>query len=158
MNGRISVIRRSACRYEGLVVTFSWRHDADCASQASGSAVLSCWRSSPGNNSSSSTELAPTHLRVPSGSKLQLDYSEGRPVLAVRLQEMFGLAETPRIAGGRVAVLLHLLSPARRPVQITQDLATFWSGSYHSVKKDMKGRYPKHPWPEIRCRHYRQRG
>ena len=93
-------------------------------------------------------EMAPTHLRVPSGSKLQLDYSEGRPVLAVRLQEMFGLADTPRIAGGRVAVLLQLLSPARRPVQITQDLATFWSGSYHSVKKDMKGRYPKHPWPE----------
>jgi ATP-dependent RNA helicase HrpB len=92
--------------------------------------------------------LAPTHLRVPSGSKLQLDYSEGRPVLAVRLQEMFGLADTPRVAAGRVAVLLHLLSPARRPVQITQDLATFWSGSYHAVKKELKGRYPKHPWPD----------
>jgi len=93
-------------------------------------------------------QLAPTHLRVPSGSKLQLDYSEGRPVLAVRLQELFGLADTPRVAGGRVAVLLHLLSPARRPVQITQDLATFWSGSYHAVKKELKGRYPKHPWPD----------
>jgi ATP-dependent helicase HrpB len=93
-------------------------------------------------------QLAPTHLRVPSGSRLQLDYSEGRPVLAVRLQEMFGLEDTPRIAGGRVPVLLHLLSPARRPVQITQDLATFWSGSYHSVKKELKGRYPKHPWPD----------
>lgn len=93
-------------------------------------------------------QLAPTHLRVPSGSKLRLDYSEGRPVLAVRLQEMFGLADTPRIAGGRVAVLLHLLSPARRPLQITQDLAGFWSGSYHAVKKDMQGRYPKHPWPD----------
>lgn len=92
--------------------------------------------------------LAPTHLRVPSGSKLRLDYSEERPVLAVRLQEMFGLADTPTIAGGRVAVLLHLLSPARRPLQITQDLASFWSGSYHAVKKDMKGRYPKHPWPD----------
>jgi len=93
-------------------------------------------------------QLAPTHLRVPSGSRLRLDYSEGRPVLAVRLQEMFGLTDTPRVAGGRVAVLLHLLSPARRPVQITQDLATFWSGSYHSIKKEMKGRYPKHPWPD----------
>jgi ATP-dependent helicase HrpB len=69
-------------------------------------------------------------------------------VLAVRLQEMFGLAETPRVAAGRVAVLLHLLSPARRPVQITQDLATFWSGSYHAVKKELKGRYPKHSWPD----------
>ncbi len=92
--------------------------------------------------------LAPTYLRVPSGSNLRLDYSEGRPVLAVRLQEMFGLAETPRIAAGRVPVLLQLLSPARHPVQITQDLAAFWSGSYHAVKKDMKGRYPKHPWPD----------
>jgi len=92
--------------------------------------------------------LAPTHLRVPSGSNLSLDYSEGRPVLAVRLQEMFGLADTPRIAEGRVKVLLHLLSPARRPLQITQDLAGFWAGSYHSVIKDMKGRYPKHPWPD----------
>ncbi|MFC1774302.1 ATP-dependent helicase C-terminal domain-containing protein, partial [Pseudomonadota bacterium] len=93
-------------------------------------------------------QMAPTHLRVPSGSRLRLDYSEGRPVLAVRLQEMFGLADTPRIAGGRVAVLLYLLSPARRPVQVTQDLATFWSGSYHAVKKELKGRYPKHPWPD----------
>lgn len=92
--------------------------------------------------------LAPTHLRVPSGSSLSLDYSEGRPVLAVRLQEMFGMEETPRIAEGRVTVLLHLLSPARRPLQITQDLAAFWAGSYHAVKKEMKGRYPKHPWPD----------
>ena len=68
--------------------------------------------------------------------------------MAVRLQEMFGLAETPRIAEGRIIVLLHLLSPAQRPIQITQDLAGFWQGSYNEVKKDMKGRYPKHHWPD----------
>jgi len=93
-------------------------------------------------------EQAPTHLRVPSGSRVRLDYSQATPVLAVRLQEMFGLTETPCIAAGRVPVLLHLLSPARRPVQITQDLAAFWQGSYHDVRKEMKGRYPKHHWPD----------
>ncbi len=93
-------------------------------------------------------ELAPTHLTVPSGSRIRLDYSNTPPILAVRLQEMFGLTDTPRIAKGKVAVLLHLLSPARRPVQITQDLAGFWQGSYHAVKKDLKGRYPKHHWPD----------
>jgi len=93
-------------------------------------------------------ELAPTHLTVPSGTRVRIDYSHETPVLAVRLQEMFGLSDTPRVAGGRVAVLLHLLSPARRPVQITQDLAAFWQGSYHEVKKELKGRYPKHHWPD----------
>ena len=93
-------------------------------------------------------ELAPTHLVVPSGSRVRLDYRQSPPVLAVRLQEMFGLTDTPRIANGRVAVLLHLLSPARRAVQITQDLAGFWQSSYHDVKKDLKGRYPKHHWPD----------
>jgi ATP-dependent helicase HrpB len=74
-------------------------------------------------------ELAPTHLTLPSGTRARLDYSHEIPVLAVGLQEMFGLGDTPRVADGQVAVLLHLLSPARRPVQITQDLATFWKGS-----------------------------
>jgi ATP-dependent helicase HrpB len=94
-------------------------------------------------------ELAPTHLLVPSGSRIKLDYCEGDlPVLAVKLQELFGLAQTPTIAGGRVAVLMHLLSPAGRPLQVTKDLKGFWDGSYHQVKKEMKGRYPKHPWPD----------
>lgn len=94
-------------------------------------------------------KLAPTHLEVPSGSRVPLDYSDpARPVLAVRLQEMFGATETPRVAGGRVAVLLHLLSPARRPVQVTQDLGSFWRGSYKAVKADLKGQYPKHYWPD----------
>lgn len=90
-------------------------------------------------------ELAPTHLPVPSGSRIMLDYCEGElPVMAVKLQKLFGLADTPTIAGGRVTVLLHLLSPAGRPLQITTELKEFWDGSYHQVKKEMKGRYPKH--------------
>jgi len=93
-------------------------------------------------------EQAPAHLAVPSGSNIRLDYSENPPILAVRLQELFGLAETPRIANGRQQVKLHLLSPARRPVQVTQDLANFWRTTYAEVKKDLKGRYPKHYWPD----------
>ena len=93
-------------------------------------------------------ELAPTAITVPSGSRIRLDYSESPPVLAVRLQELFGLADTPRIASGRQVVKLHLLSPARRPVQVTQDLASFWANTYLEVKKDLKGRYPKHYWPD----------
>ena len=93
-------------------------------------------------------ELAPHHITVPSGSSVRLDYSEHPPILAVRLQELFGLSDTPRIAGGRQTVKLHLLSPARRPVQVTQDLANFWRSTYAEVKKDLKGRYPKHYWPD----------
>ncbi len=93
-------------------------------------------------------EQAPSHWSVPTGSQIRIDYSETPPVLAVRLQEMFGSSDTPRIAQGRQALQLHLLSPAQRPVQITQDLAGFWQGSYAEVKKDMKGRYPKHYWPD----------
>lgn len=93
-------------------------------------------------------EQAPTHWTVPTGSRIRIDYSETPPVLAVRLQEMFGSAQTPRIANGRMALKLHLLSPAQRPVQVTQDLEGFWRSSYAEVKKDMKGRYPKHYWPD----------
>lgn len=93
--------------------------------------------------------LAPTHLTVPSGSRLSLDYeAPERPVLAVRLQEMFGCRETPTVANGRVPVMVHLLSPAGRPVQVTQDLASFWASAYREVRRDLRGRYPKHPWPE----------
>lgn len=92
---------------------------------------------------------APTHLTVPSGSRIPVDYGDpGAPVLAVRLQELFGLTETPRIGHGRVPVVLHLLSPAQRPVQVTRDLASFWRETYFEVKKDLKGRYPKHYWPD----------
>ena len=91
----------------------------------------------------------PTHLTVPSGSRIPLDYGDpSAPVLAVRLQELFGLRETPRIAGGKLPVTIHMLSPAHRPVQVTQDLASFWEHAYFEVKKDLKGRYPKHYWPD----------
>ncbi|MGH9886445.1 MAG: ATP-dependent helicase C-terminal domain-containing protein, partial [bacterium] len=94
-------------------------------------------------------EIAPTHLEVPSGSRIAVDYSApNAPVLAVRIQEVFGLIESPRLAGGRVPVTMHLLSPAHRPVQVTQDLAGFWRTSYFDVRKDLRGRYPKHEWPE----------
>jgi ATP-dependent helicase HrpB len=93
--------------------------------------------------------LAPSHLTVPTGSRLRIDYlAEGGPSVAVRLQEVFGLNETPCIAGGAVRVTLKLLSPAQRPVQITRDLAGFWQGSYAEVRKHLRGRYPKHHWPE----------
>ncbi|MCR8635115.1 ATP-dependent helicase HrpB [Paenibacillus radicis (ex Xue et al. 2023)] len=92
---------------------------------------------------------APTHITVPSGSRIPVDYSDpASPSLNVRLQEMFGLQETPRIAGRNVPLTLHLLSPAQRPVQVTQDLASFWRNAYFEIKKDLKGRYPKHYWPD----------
>ena len=93
-------------------------------------------------------EMAPTHLTVPSGSKVRIDYSAEIPVLAVKLQELFGLAVGPTVCGGRIPVLLHLLSPAGRPIQVTRDLRGFWDGSYQQVKKELKGRYPRHPWPD----------
>ncbi len=92
---------------------------------------------------------APTHLTVPSGSAIPIDYLDGEnPTLSVRLQELFGLRETPAVAGGKLPLLLKLLSPAGRPVQITKDLVSFWNRGYHEVKKDLKGRYPKHYWPD----------
>ncbi|MBF8963873.1 ATP-dependent helicase HrpB [Pontibacter sp. FD36] len=94
-------------------------------------------------------QLAPTHLLVPSGSRIALDYTNPTtPVLAVRLQEVFGLLDTPRIAAGKVPLLMHLLSPASRPVQVTRDLRSFWNAGYFEVRKDLRGRYPKHHWPE----------
>ncbi len=86
---------------------------------------------------------------MPTGSRIAIDYTgEHDPVLAVKLQEMFGLTETPRLARGRVPLTLHLLSPAQRPVAVTQDLASFWKNAYPEVRKDLRGRYPRHPWPE----------
>ena len=98
--------------------------------------------------------LAPVRIEVPSGMQRRIDYAveaDGTPrppVLAVKLQELFGLAETPRIADGRVPLLLHLLSPAGRPLQVTGDLRSFWQNTWPEVRREMKGRYPKHPWPE----------
>jgi len=92
-------------------------------------------------------EIAPTHLQVPSGSRIPIDYSAA-PTVAVRLQEVFGLSTTPAVGGGRVPLTLQLLSPAQRPVQVTKDLASFWARGYAEVKKELKGRYPKHYWPD----------
>jgi ATP-dependent helicase HrpB len=93
--------------------------------------------------------IAPTHLEVPSGSRIRLRYQPGEPpVLAVRIQEMFGCTETPTVAGGSLPVRIHLLSPAQRPIQITSDLPAFWRSTYREVKKELAGRYPKHYWPE----------
>jgi ATP-dependent helicase HrpB len=92
---------------------------------------------------------APERLAVPSGSRIRLRYEPGQPpVLAARIQELFGLAETPRVAGGRIAVLLHLLAPNQRPQQVTQDLRSFWQTTYPQVKKELQGRYPRHSWPD----------
>ncbi|WP_445502237.1 ATP-dependent helicase HrpB [Microvirga sp. G4-2] len=92
---------------------------------------------------------APTHIEVPTGSQIPIDYgAEEGPVLAVRVQELFGLDRHPTIAAGRVPLILHLLSPAQRPIQITRDLPGFWRGSWAAVRADMRGQYPKHPWPD----------
>ncbi|MGK5557542.1 ATP-dependent helicase C-terminal domain-containing protein, partial [Actinomadura kijaniata] len=93
-------------------------------------------------------EMAPERVRVPSGSQIRVDYSGERPVLAVKLQELFGWDAAPRLAGGRVPVVVHLLSPAGRPAAVTADLASFWREGYRSVRAELRGRYPRHPWPE----------
>ncbi|MFN2362386.1 MAG: ATP-dependent helicase HrpB [Marinobacter sp.] len=94
-------------------------------------------------------KLAPSRLAIPTGQSVTLDYTaENGPVLAAKLQALFGWAETPTVAAGRVAVVIHLLSPAQRPLAVTADLASFWRNAYPEVRKDMRGRYPKHPWPE----------
>ena len=93
--------------------------------------------------------LAPRRITVPSGMERGIDYAHGAaPVLAVKLQELFGLADTPRVADGRVPLTLHLLSPGGKPLQVTQDLRSFWHNTYPEVRKEMKGRYPRHPWPD----------
>jgi ATP-dependent helicase HrpB len=92
--------------------------------------------------------LVPERVQVPSGSHYKIDYLQTPPVLAVNLQEMFGFEGKPNTCNGRISLMLHLLSPARRPLQITQDLPHFWQNSYFDVRKDMRGKYPRHPWPE----------
>ena len=94
-------------------------------------------------------EVAPERLPVPSGSKVRIDYSDpAAPVLAVKVQETFGWRDAPRLADGRIPIRLHLLSPAGRPVAVTSDLASFWATGYPQVRAELRGRYPRHPWPE----------
>jgi ATP-dependent helicase HrpB len=103
----------------------------------------------PWNQRAALERLAPMHMEVPSGSRITLDYTEPTaPVLAVKLQEVFGWTSTPMLFDGRVPLTLHLLSPAQRPVQVTRDLAGFWKSSYFEVRKELRGRYPRHPWPD----------
>ena len=95
----------------------------------------------------------PERVRLPSGRGARIDYvaavaGGGEPVLAIKLQEVFGWSETPRIARGRVPLLMHLLAPNGRPAQVTRDLRSFWNEGYALVRKDLRGRYPRHPWPE----------
>jgi ATP-dependent helicase HrpB len=92
---------------------------------------------------------APTHFEAPSGSRVAIEYDNAEgPKVAVRVQELFGLDHHPTIAGGRAPLIIELLSPAHRPVQVTRDLPGFWRGSYAAVRAEMRGRYPRHPWPE----------
>ena len=100
------------------------------------------------NQQQALASLVPTHIKVPSGSNIRIDYSQNPPVLAVKLQEMFGFEGQPSILNGQLPLMIHLLSPAQRPLQVTQDLPHFWRHTYADVRKDMRGRYPKHPWPE----------
>jgi ATP-dependent helicase HrpB len=103
----------------------------------------------PYSQSARLEKLAPTHLTVPTGSHIPVDYDSGvQPILAVRMQELFGQTDTPTVGGGKIKVVLHLLSPAHRPLAVTQDLPSFWRNAYPDVRKDMRGKYPKHFWPE----------
>ena len=111
-------------------------------------AVLDAALAEAGLDRRSLDRLAPVKMEVPSGSQMTIHYEEAEPFVAVRLQECFGLQETPKVAGGKVPIVMRLLSPAQRPVQITKDLAGFWKGAYALVRKDLRGRYPKHYWPE----------
>ena len=123
----------------------SARHQRDLKKLNLNDALLSLleW-----NQQQSLSSLVPTHIEVPSGSRIRIDYSTSPPVLAVKLQEMFGYEGQPSILNGKLPLMIHLLSPARRPLQVTQDLPHFWRHTYTDVRKDMRGRYPKHPWPE----------
>ena len=111
-------------------------------------AVMDFILSESGHDRRELDRLAPTRMEVPSGSHMLIRYEGDEPTVEVRLQECFGLMETPKVAGGKVPIVMTLLSPAQRPIQITKDLAGFWKGAYQLVRKDMRGRYPKHYWPE----------
>ena len=111
-------------------------------------AVMDCALAAAGTSRRELDNLAPTKMEVPSGSHLTIHYEETEPFVEARLQECFGMQETPKVAGGRIPVVMRLLSPAQRPVQITKDLASFWKNGYALVRKDMRGRYPRHYWPE----------
>ena len=137
----------------GVAAPPSWRACAGATSYSgwTWSAILLAML--PWEQRAALERLAPTHLAVPSGSRIPVDYDDpAAPVLAVRLQEMFGLDETPRIGGGRVPLTLHLLSPAHRPVQVTRDLASFWRATYFDVKKDLRVATRSTTGPTTHCK------
>ena len=111
-------------------------------------AVMDFALSESGHDRRELDRFAPAKMDVPSGSEMTIQYEEEGPFCEVRLQECFGMLATPKVAGGKVPVVMRLLSPAQRPVQVTKDLASFWKEGYPLVRKDMRGRYPKHYWPE----------
>ena len=116
---------------------------------ARGGALMAAEGFPPLANSFGARNGAPSAFTAPTGERHPIDYEgEGAPILKIRVQQLFGLAQHPAIANGRLPLTLHLLSPAGRPIQITADLPRFWAGSWRDVKADMKGRYPKHPWPD----------
>jgi len=127
-----------------------WLAGVTRRSQLAAAPLLDALRARLGHARQSQLDsLAPTHLTLPTGSRARIDYLDDlAPCAAMRMQEVFGMADTPRIGGGRVAVTFKLLSPAQRPLQVTRDLASFWRNAYREVRKDMRGRYPKHYWPE----------
>lgn len=111
-------------------------------------AVMDSMVMEAGHNRRELDRLAPVKMEVPSGSNMTIHYDGDEPTVEVRLQECFGLMATPKVAGGKVPIVMTLLSPAQRPIQVTKDLEGFWRGAYQLVRKDMRGRYPKHYWPE----------
>jgi ATP-dependent helicase HrpB len=165
LRGRLALLRRELgepwpdVSDEGLLLRLDEWLGAELKALAAGAAVGSLDLAGalrnllPWPEAARFDELAPEWIDVPSGSRVRITYpvpgeETTRPVAAVKLQECFGLAESPRLAGGRVPVLFHLLSPARRPLAVTDDLTSFWSGPYAQVRAEMRGRYPRHPWPE----------
>ena len=147
-SGRIFPMRASCkCRrnrLEPLLVDKTARGEVTAEQLADAVAALVAWTLRRRLDAE-----APTHFMAPTGSHVPIDYeAEQRPTLSIRVQELFGLARHPAIAGGRVPLVIELLSPAHRPVQVTRDLPGFWRGSYSQVKAEMRGRYPRHPWPD----------
>jgi ATP-dependent helicase HrpB len=153
---RIALLRKHMPEHPWPVVDSPWASDVVCEA-ASGRRALGEVRAALAGVIESRLvypldrlleQHAPRTIEVPTGNKIAIDYSGERPVLAVRLQEIFGWVQTPRIAGGRVPLVVHLLGPNYRPVQITDDLANFWATTYFQVRKDLRARYPKHSWPD----------
>jgi ATP-dependent helicase HrpB len=142
---RLETLRADPGSWLGPFLDGTMRSRADLQRVALAEAL---WGPCDGSHRQRLREWLPTHLSVPSGRAVALDYGSDGPVLAVKLQEMFGPWPMPRLLEGRLPLTVHLLSPAGRPVAITSDLERFWREGYAAVRRDLRGRYPRHPWPE----------